>query len=315
MRAYVADPGVPDGIALHDVPSPTPGGGVAVVSVRAFSLNRGEVQHVRSYRLLPAGARLGWDVAGVVTAQATDGTGPDVGTEVFGWCQERGSWAEEVAVPVDHLVPTPAGLSTLDASTLGVAALTAYQATRQCRRPLGSATVLVNGSTGGVGLFAIQLASLGGAKVIASVQRAEDEALIRDAVGPNVTFDIEIGIDPERDPVDLVIETVGGQLLSNALVRVAPGGAVATIGRTDPADAVVPSGWFLKGARLEGVTVGTGLQGSGGVGAALAELGGLMVAGQLRSGVARVMPASDLPEAMRALIEREVRGKVVITWT
>lgn len=314
MRAYLADPTIPDGVALREIDSPSADEGVAVVSVTAASLNWGEVQHVRSFRMIPAGERVGWDVAGVVKEAATDGVGPAVGTPVFGWCRDRGSWAEEVAVPVEYLAILPDGLSPVDASTLGVAALTAHAATQRARRPLDGASVLITGATGGVGLFAIQLSSDAGANVIASLRRPEDEAMVREAIVPGVDFVAEVGIDPAGPGADLIIEPVGGQLLSNALKRVAPRGVIVTIGRADPDDAVMPAGWFLKGARVDGLSIGSELTEPGAQTAALELLGAMVREGRLDTAVARVMPAIELGEAMRLLIDRDVRGKVVISW-
>lgn len=310
----MADPSAPAGVSLRDVPSPTPGPGVASVTVVATSLNRGEVQHVRNYRRIPDGERVGWDLAGIVKEPATDGTGPVAGTAVFGWCRERGSWAEEVAVPISDVAQAPAGLTAVDASTLGVAALTAHEALELARRPLRSASVLVTGSTGGVGLFAVQLARLAGATVIASVRRAEDAAQVLREVGDPDGVEVEVGLDSAGEPVDLVLETVGGDLLSAALERVAPGGTVVSIGRTDPTHSEVPAGWFLKGARLDGLSIGSALPADGGAARALAAMGELVARGRLRTGVQRVVPATQMPAAMEALMERRVRGKVVLTW-
>src|SRR5262245_1803701 len=117
MQAYVVDHSTPSGIALRDVASPRASRGVAVVAVTATSLNVGESRRVRNHEY-PHGGRVGSDFAGVVKEQATDGSGWGVGTEVFGWCADPGSWASELAVRVDRMAPIPAGVSMVEASTL-----------------------------------------------------------------------------------------------------------------------------------------------------------------------------------------------------
>ena len=120
MRALVAAPGAPGGIEPRDVDEPVPANGVAVVEVRACSLNRGECA---ALLIAEDGWRPGWDVAGVAEP-ALDGSTPPAGTRVTAWAS-GGGWAERVAVRSDHLAPIPDDLSFETASTLPVAGLTA----------------------------------------------------------------------------------------------------------------------------------------------------------------------------------------------
>jgi NADPH:quinone reductase-like Zn-dependent oxidoreductase len=311
VKAYLADHSATCGVTLQEIDPPTPGAGVAVVAVAASSLNRGEVQHVMRHHFIPHGERVGWDFSGVVVAAATDGSGPAVGEAVFGWCMARGAWGEQVAVPVTELSVAPPGLSLLDASTLGVAALTAHAALGRIRRRPAGAKVLVTGATGGVGLFALQLAAVAGAAVTASVRRETDASYVRGLAGEAIG--VEVGIDPKGEPADLVIDSLGGASLANAMHRVAPGGAIVSLGRTEPGDCAVPPNWFLKGSRLDGLNVYSAFR-RGAVAEALSEMGALVAAGRLRTGVELVRPAGDLPQAMEMLIDRKVRGKAVITW-
>lgn len=309
MDAYVIDPEGSGNLGRRTVDVPTPAAGEVVVDVRASSLNRGEVMHVRS-GALESGSRPGWDFAGVVAAAAPDG-GPAVGDRVFGWSPERGAWSQFVKVPVEHAAPMPDGLSMDDASTLGVAGLTALAATRSHRDDLAGRSVLVTGATGGVGTLAIQLASLAGARVTAVVRRAEDAEVIEALTG--LTVPCEVGLDAGGERCDLIIESVGGETLSTALERVALDGTVVSLGRTTPNPSQVSPGWFLRNARLDGLAFARRFAAPGATVAALGELATMVVAGDLSTGIQHSADFADLPAATDLLVDRGVRGKVVVT--
>ena len=127
----------------------------ALVQVEAISLNRGEVRDAMEAE---AGWRPGWDLAGTVIKQAANGTGPKVGSRVMGTVPiHGGAWAEQVAVPTNMLAEIPTNVTFAQAATLPVAGLTALYALDKGGLLLHK-RVLITGSTGGVGLFAHQLA-------------------------------------------------------------------------------------------------------------------------------------------------------------
>src|SRR6187200_2376491 len=165
IRAKVVDPSVTGRLAINEVESPQPGPSEAVVQVEAISLNRGEVNHVMEAE---AGWRPGWDLAGTVIKQAANDTGPKVGSRVVGMVIDAytrvnaGAWAEQVAVPTNMLAEIPTNVTFAQAATLPVAGLTALRALEKGGLLLHK-RVLITGSTGGVGLFAHQLARQSGA--------------------------------------------------------------------------------------------------------------------------------------------------------
>src|ERR687893_1271499 len=179
IKAVVVDPDAPNRLALADVEEPSPTPSEALVRVAAVSLNRGEVRRAESSE---PGFRPGWDLAGIVERAAQDGTGPREGTRVVGLLG-AGAWSERAAVPVNALAELPEGVSFEQAATLPVAGLTALYALEKGDGLLGR-NVLVTGASGGVGLFALGLASLGGAHPVALVRREENAPLAREAGEP-----------------------------------------------------------------------------------------------------------------------------------
>src|SRR3990170_7608709 len=223
MKAIVVAPRAPGGIELRSVAEPEPSPDRAIVEVRAVSLNRGECVALRTAE---DGWRPGWDLAGAVAAHARDGRGPSAGTRVLGWVN-GGAWAERVAVRTDHLAEIPASVSFETASTLPVAGLTAV-GVLPVTGALRGERVAVTGAAGGVGRFAIQLAHMAGAHVTAVVGTPERAEGLRE-LGVD---EVVIGLSPEGEPFDLIVESAGGASLTAAVARVAPRGVIVSFGNS-----------------------------------------------------------------------------------
>jgi NADPH:quinone reductase-like Zn-dependent oxidoreductase len=306
MRALVAAPGAPGGIEPRDVEDPSPADGIAVVQVRACSLNRGECT-----ALITAedGWRPGWDVAGVIAEPALDGSSPPPGTRVVAWAR-GGGWAERVDVRSSHLASIPDEVSFETASTLPVAGLTAMGALAFVD-PLEGRRVAITGAAGGVGRFAVQLGHALHADVTAVVGSPERGEGLPELGADHVVSALE----PEGEPFDLILESVGGMSLSAALGRVSPDGTVVTLGNSSNEPTTFDTRAFYRRGRptMEGYLVTHELL-EGRLGTAeLAELAGLVASGRLRVEIDLVMPWTEAASAVTALLERRVRGKAVLT--
>jgi NADPH2:quinone reductase len=305
MRALVAAPAAPGGVELREVPEPEPSEAQAVVEVRAVSLNRGECA-----ALLAAedGWRPGWDLAGVVTRAASDGSGPSAGTRIVGWVP-GGSWAELAAVRTDHLAAIPPEMDFETASTLPVAGLTAKRLL-DLGGGLAGKRVAVTGGAGGVGRLAIQLAASAGADVTAIVGRPERAEGLRE-LGAR---EIEVGLEPNGEPFDLILESAGGASLAAALARVAPEGLVVTFGNSSGAPTTLdPRTFYRKGGpTMRGFLVTYELL-EGRIGSReLAELVTLVLDGRLDSRIDLRADWHEVSSAIGALLDRRVAGKAVL---
>lgn len=304
MLAVVASSRSPSRFEIREVPAPSPASDEAVVAVKAFSLNRGEVRRLSS---APDGFRPGWDVAGVVDRSAADGSGPKQGARVVGLT--NGGWGEQAAVPTRTLAEIPHGLSFSLASTLPVAALTALHTLRHGGLLLGK-RVLVTGAAGGVGRFAIQLASRAGAHVTAVVGRPERGAGLTE-LGAH---DVVTRLEPTGAPFDLALESAGGASLGAAIERTAPGGTVVSFGNssgettTFNASTLYPKG----GARLYGFILFWELAHAGTGSADLTFLASAVAERRLVSTLDLELGWRDAAKAMAALMERRVAGKAVL---
>ncbi len=245
IRAVVVDPEVPGRLAIKEVDAPQSRPSEALVQVAAISLNRGEALGAMHFG---AGWRPGWDLAGTVLAQAADGTGPKVGSRVVG-SVGAGAWAEQVAVPTDRLAELPTSVTFAQAATLPVAGLTALRALEKGGLLLNK-RVLITGSTGGVGLFAHQLAKLSRAYVVGTVRQARHEALVREMGADEVIVGEDIEPARAYGPYDLIIDMVGGKTLENAIPLLATGGTCVIVGGSASSSATVDFGALIRTGRV-----------------------------------------------------------------
>jgi NADPH:quinone reductase len=309
IRAVVVDPAADGKLAIKPVELRDPDRDEVAVRVTAISLNRGETR--RALTQAESGWRPGWDFAGVVEAEAADGSGPKIGTRVVG-ILPSGAWAERVNCRSHAVAALPDEVSDAQAATLPVAGLTALHALRQGGLLLGR-KVLVDGASGGVGHLACQLASAAGARVWGHVRREEYRAAVEEC-GAQVVFGRDLGAAKPHGPFWLIVDSLGGPALAAALGMLQPNGTCVTLGISDAATTTFESRNFFGtgGARLYGLTLFHELMSveRGGIGLLL--LAELIAAGKLKPQIAVEAKWSEIGTVARRLIDREFTGKAVL---
>ncbi|MFE9371280.1 zinc-binding dehydrogenase [Streptomyces sp. NPDC006711] len=306
MRALLVDRSAPAGLRLGQTPDPEPAPHQALIRVAATSFNHGEIRHVLENA--PDGAVLGWDAAGIVEQAAADGSGPAVGTPVTTLGPD-GAWAELRAVDTGLIGTAPAGTDPGAISTIPVAGATALRALHRIGPLLGK-RVLVTGATGGTGRYAVQLARLGGAHVIACTGNPEAYGDGLRALGAH-----EVVAEPGvlGVPVDGVVDLVGGRQLVDAYQVLAERGTLVAVGHAAGESEHFPFGALFGDQGRHDRSIATFfLLGCTGLAPDLAWLSARVFAGELDPQISWRGSWGKAAEAAEALLGRRLHGKAVL---
>ncbi|MGP4029292.1 NAD(P)-dependent alcohol dehydrogenase [Actinomadura sp. 3N407] len=326
MKAWSWDRyGPPDVLTLKDVDEPGIARDEVLVRVRAASVNPYDWRHVRAdpklvrlsngLRRPKPGRILGADLAGVVERVGDEVTGLHPGDEVFGEVR-LGSFAETVAVPHDRLAAKPARLTFEQAASVSMAAQTALQGLRDSGRISAGQRVLVNGASGGIGTFAVQLAKTFGAEVtgVCSTRNVE---LVGSLGADDVVDYTREDFTGREGRYDLLMDIVGDRSLAGLRRPLTSRGTLVIVGGiASPRGGLLgPAAQILRGAlaspfvsqRIVAVSWkpnSTDLR-------FLAEL---MEKEQIAPVIDRTYPFTEIPEALRYIEQGHARGKVAITF-
>jgi NADPH:quinone reductase len=326
MRALVVhEHGPLENLKLETLTDPRPGPDEVLVDVRAASINFPDLLVIGgTYQNLPSRPFVpGKDLAGTVAALGANVSSLNPGERVTAQI-EYGAFAERAVVPARHCYSMPAGMPYVDAAAMGLVYLTAHFALVERGGVKAGEIVLVNGAAGGVGLAAVQIAKAFGATVVASVGGAEKAALARASGADHVVrtdlpelrerFRREIFAAVGREGVNLIIDPVGGDVFEASLRAIAWCGRIVTVGYACGSVPEVKAGLLLvKNISLIGLQVSDYRdRAPDKMRQAQAELFALYQAGKLKPHVMEVYPLASYPEALAAVRDRRVLGKVVL---
>ena len=312
--------GGPDALEYLDIEKPNPGTKDVVVAVRAAAVNpldyhfmRGSPYLMRLARGIgkPKDQRMGVDFSGVVAEIGDEVTKFAVGDAVFGG--RSGAFAEYLLVPEDGAIAAiPDGVSFESAAAIGVAAVTALQALRDEGGLVAGEKVLINGASGGVGTYAVQVAKKLGAEVhgVCSTRNVD---MVR-ALGADHVFDYKKEDYTESgNEYDLIVDMVGNHSLNTNRRVLKPNGRLVLVGGPK-GDWVAPLLPPLKAIILSPfVDQHIGVLLAKLKGEDLEYLAGLLADGALTSRIDTRYSLADTAEALRYLETQRARGKVIIT--
>ena len=329
MRSFIVDK-YADPLHEAETPEPVVGDQDVLVQVVAAGLNQldekvraGEFKQILPYKMPLS---LGHDVAGTVLQ-----VGPGVrdftpGDAVYGRVRDgrTGTFAERIAVAESDLAPAPRTISTAEAASLPLVALTAWQALVERGKVQPGQKVLIHAGSGGLGSMAIQLAKHLGAYV-ATTASGSNADFLRE-IGADTVIDYRTqDFEEELSDYDLVLDSLGGENLEKSLRVLAPGGtAIGVSGPPDPTFArtaglnpvlrvaiTALSGKVRRQAKRLGVSYEFLLMRASGE--QLREITALVEAGTIRPIVGKTFPFTQTPEALKALVRGGIRGKIVVT--
>ena len=313
--------GLPETLVVEEVPSPEPGPRQVLIAVKACGVNFPDtliIQNLYQFKP-PLPFSPGGELAGVVKAVGEGVKHLQVGQPVLaftGW----GGFAEEVLADARQVVPLPPGLDMAVAAAFMMTYGTSFHALKDRAQLQAGETLLVLGAAGGVGLAAIELGKKMGARVIAAASTADKLAVCREhGADELINYESEdlrerIKALTDGKGVDVIYDPVGGKYAEPALRSIAWKGRYLVVGFAAGDIPKIPLNLaLLKGCAILGVfwgdfaarepqaNMGNGMQ-----------LFQWLMQGELKPHISQRYPLEKAGEALRALMERKVTGKVVL---
>jgi NADPH:quinone reductase len=310
-----------DRLRVEEVPSPRPGPAEVVVEVKASSLNFPDALIVQGlYQVKPPlPFSPGMEVAGVVSEVGAEVRNLRRGDRVIA-SPGRGGFAQECLVAADRVTPLPAGMDFETGSAFLLTYCTSLHALQDCGHLQPGETLVVLGAAGGVGTSAIEIAKAMGARVVAAAS-SEDKLALCKELGADETIDYQAGDLRQRildltggKGADVVYDPVGGAHSEAALRATAWRGRLLVIGF---ASGVIPQVKLnlalLKERSLIGVYWGEwAARDPDGQRRNVERLAAWFAQGRIKPVVSERVPLAEAPAAMTRLLQRQVKGKVVV---
>ncbi|TVQ25039.1 MAG: NAD(P)-dependent alcohol dehydrogenase [Leptolyngbya sp. DLM2.Bin15] len=321
MKAIArSDYGSPDVLKLEEVDKPVVSNHGVLINVHATSVNAGDLHLMYGTplitRLIYGGLRqpkvkiLGFDVAGRVEAVGQDVTQFQPGDEVFGDLSECGfgAFAEYVCAPESALVLKPKTSSFEEAAAVPGAGMTALQGLRDCGHIQPGQKVLINGASGGVGSFAVQIAKVFGAEVTA-VCRTQKIDKVRSLGADHIIDYTQTDITQTQQVYDLILDAAAYRSVFDYLPMLRSQGTYVMVGGSIPRffQIMLFGSWMSKwsGRTVKHLGVKPNQ-------ADLLLLQEMLTSGQIKPLIDHQYSLTDLPLAMRRLEQRQVVGKLSI---
>jgi len=321
MRAViVTEPGGPEALTVVDLPDPEPGPGEVLVRVAGTAVNRADTMQRQGFYPPPPGASdvLGLECSGTVAALGEGVTDWAVGDEVCALLS-GGGYAELVAVPAGQLMPVPDGIDLVIAGSIPEVACTVWSNLFMIAGLQPGERLLVHGGSGGIGTFAIQLASAMSAKVFTTAGTAEKLAACAD-LGADVTINYRdedfVEVLREAGGADVILDNMGAKYLGRNVDALATEGRLVVIGLQGGTKGELDLGILL---RKRGAVIATTLRSrpteeKAVIAASVVEhVWPLVADGQVRPIVHATMPLDRVADAHRLMEDSSHIGKIVLT--
>lgn len=321
MKAIVCETlGPPEKLVLKDVELGSPGDKEVKIKVNACSVNFPDTLIIQGlYQFKPdTPFSPGSDISGVVLEVGAKVKNHKIGDAVFGIIP-HGGFAEEVIAPANVIFPKPPMMDDATASCFMMAYGTSYHALKDRARLKEGETLLVLGASGGVGLAAIQLGKLMGAKVIAAASTAEKLAVCQEHGADEVINYVEEDLKSRTKELtggkgaDVVYDPVGGDYTEAALRATAWEGRFLIVGFPAGIAKIPMNLPLLKGCQIVGVFWGSFVAREPAKNMAnTMEIIQWFAAGKLKPHIDHVYALADAPQALQDMMDRKVRGKIVV---
>jgi NADPH:quinone reductase len=308
-------------LTVQEVPSPRPGPNQVLVDVKASSINFPDALMVKGmYQVKPPlPFSPGAELAGVVKELGEDVRNFAVGDRVVGFCG-WGGFAEDCLAPADRLMPLPAGMDFDLGAAFGLTYCTSLHALQECGELKSGETLLVLGAAGGVGIAAVEIGKVMGARVIAAAS-ADDKLEVCRQAGADETINYAKEDLRQRlkqlvgdKGVDVVYDPVGGPYTEPAFRSTAWGGRLLVVGFAAGEIPKIPLNLaLLRERRIVGVYWGDWTRRDpAGHMRNVKQLADWFTAGKIKPLISERVSLSDTPAAMTRLTQRQVKGKVVV---
>jgi NADPH:quinone reductase-like Zn-dependent oxidoreductase len=324
MKAWVyREYGPPENLSFEDIERPPLAGNEIAIRVRASSLNAADWHIMLADPFLAriaVGLRkprnpmiIGSDVAGVVESVGKDVVSFAPGDSVYAETMMIGGCAEVIAVPEDRVGPMPSGSSFEQAAAVPMAGVTALVGVRAGGPISPGQTVLVNGASGGVGTFAVQIARALGGEVTAVCRTEAVEMVSSLGAKEVIDYTVEEAVDSGRT-YDLVVNIGGTHSLSALRRTLNHRGTLAVVGGSQRGGLLGPGSVAVRGAMLSPFISQRLVKVEGKVTTAdLVTLTHMIESGDVTPVIDRVFDWSETPDAMRYLETGHPKGKIVVT--